>query len=412
MLANNFVGGLARITRGTGGTQERLVVSNSSTTLTVTPPWTVIPDSTSLFVVTEATWKFGGLSSTSPAQIEVPNRPGGTVEISGRSANVLDEESAYELNPVTRWQIGGSSGVDTDVPTQPVFGLNLAGQGTLELVEVGFTDLTNTHTILVGTLSLFSWNELNSPTTFSLAAGIGLTDTSITLSAAGPAVAGDLIQIEGEILEVSATASGGTVYTVARGSHGSTSATHLAAALIYHMARNVTIVPFVNGFFGSPASGSYSHSVFLPDVRMGAAEFFVTNSIGAGPVAVGAFGSTTDQGLRTLSGGQMSIQVEGYLATQTDAAPPLIVEDSHAARDIYAVVNEAPLGGAVVLNLRVGSTLYCTLTIPDSVAISNVVSGFGLAALAGGSQVSLDVYSVPTAPGTLPGRDLTVIVRL
>ena len=272
--------------------------------------------------------------------------------------------------------------------------------------------MTNTHTILAGTLSLFSWNELNSPTTFSLASGIGLTDASINLSAAGPAVAGDLIQIDGEILEVSATASSGTVYTVARGSHGSTAAAHLAAALVYHLTRNVTIVPFVNGFFGSPASGSYSHSIFLPDVRVGAAEFFVTNSIGAGPVAVGAFGATTDQGLRTLSGGQMSIQVEGYLATQTDAAPPLIVEDSHASRDVYAVVNEAPVGGAVGLQLRVGSTVYCTLTIPDGVATSNVVDGFGLVALAGSSQVSLDVVSVPTATGTLPGRDLTVVIRL
>ncbi len=33
--------------------------------------------------------------------------------------------------------------------------------------------LTNTHTIMAGTLSLFSWNELSSPTTFSLASGIG-----------------------------------------------------------------------------------------------------------------------------------------------------------------------------------------------------------------------------------------------
>ena len=86
-------------------------------------------------------------------------------------------------------------------------------------------------------------------------------------------------------------------------------------------------MPFVNGFFGSPASGSYSNSIFLPDVRVGAAELFVTNSIREGPVAGGASGATTDEGLRTLAGGQMSIQVEGYLAIQTDAAPPLIVED-------------------------------------------------------------------------------------
>ena len=55
-----------------------------------------------------------------------------------------------------------------------------------------------------------------------------------------------------------------------------------------------------------------------------------------------SFGATTDEGLRTLAGGQLSIQVEGYLAMQTDAAPPLVVEDALAARDMFAVVSEAP----------------------------------------------------------------------
>ena len=47
----------------------------------------------------------------------------------------------------------------------------------------------------------------------------------------------------------------------------------------------------------------------------------------AGRSTLAPFGATTDQGLRTLSGGQLSMQVEGYLATQTDAAPPLVIED-------------------------------------------------------------------------------------
>ena len=74
---------------------------------------------------------------------------------------------------MTRWQIGGASGggVDADVPATPVFGLNLAGQGTIELVGISFTDLTNTHTISAGTLTLFYWNELNSPSAFTLASG-------------------------------------------------------------------------------------------------------------------------------------------------------------------------------------------------------------------------------------------------
>ena len=57
--------------RGTRGDLEH------ATTLTVTPPWTVMPDSTSYFVVADATWKFGGLSATSPVEFEVPNRERG-----------------------------------------------------------------------------------------------------------------------------------------------------------------------------------------------------------------------------------------------------------------------------------------------------------------------------------------------
>ena len=42
-----------------------------------------------------------------------------------------------------------------------------------------------------------------------------------------------------EILEVTATAGGGTVYTVTRGSHGSTAAAHMLGALVYHLSLSV-----------------------------------------------------------------------------------------------------------------------------------------------------------------------------
>ena len=414
MLPNDFKGAVARITRGKGAAQERAILGNSATTLTVSPGWTITPDTTSFFVVANATWNFGGLSPGSPVSIDVPNQTGATVEISGRSANVLNQESATELNPLTRWQIGGASGggVDADVPPAPVFGLSLAGQGTVDLIGISFTDLTNTHTILAGTLTLYYWNELSSPSAFTLASAIAATDTTITLSGAGPGVAGALIQIEGEVLTVVAALSGGTQYQVTRGSLGSTAAAHSATIPIYHLAINVTIVPFVDDFFGSPASGSYSSSIFLPDTRVAGAEFFVTNVRGNSPAAAAAFGGTADLGLRTLSGGQFSIQVEGYLAIQTDAAPPLVIEAAHAARDIFAVVAEAPSGGPVELQLRQGSTVYCTLTIADGTVTSNSVNGFGLTPLAAGSQLSLDILSVPGAADTLPGNNLTVTVRL
>jgi hypothetical protein len=413
MLPNDFRGGVARITRGKGRTQERSIVSNTATTLTVTPPWTVTPDATSYFVIAEATWNFGGLGQTSPVNIEVPNRTGATVEIPGRSANIFDRESAAELNPLTRWQIGGAGGGgDADVPPVPVFGLSLVGQGTVDLVGVAFTNLTNTTTIAAGTLSLFYWNELNSPSLKSLASAVDDTATTLLLNAAGGASVGQLVQLESEVVAVMAVGGGGSSYTVERGSHGSTAAAHDADAPVYHLTRHVTIVPFVKGFFGSPASGSHSHSVFLPDTRIAAAELFATNAVGGGGSAHAAFGATEDQGLRTMSGGQYSIQVDGYLATQTDAAPPLVMDATRAARDLFAVVREAPDGDAIEMQLRLDETVYATLTIADGATTSNVVSGFGLPALEVNARLILDITSVPAAANTLPGRDLTVIVRL
>jgi len=413
MLADNFKGALVRVMRGTGATQERVVVANTDTTLTVTPPWQVEPDLTSYFVVADGTWKFGGLSTSSPAEFEVSNTPGATVEISGRSANSLDQESAYELNPLTRWQIGGSGGgVDSDTPPPPTFALNLAGQGTAELAGIEFTTLANTQTIEAGTLGLFYWDELSSPTTFSLTSGATATDTTITLNAAGPAGVGDFIQIEGEILEVSAVLGGGTEYQVVRGSFTSVAAAHSGTTLLYHLRRLIVVVPFVKGFFGSPASDAFSYSVFLPNVRIGAAELYMTNAVGGGLVGKTAFGTTADQGLRTLAGGQLSVQTQGYLAIQTGAAPALVIEDPHVARDISAVVREAPSGGAIELQLTQNGLAYCTLTIADGQTSSNLVGGFGLAPLEANARLDLNITSVPTAAGTLPGRDLTVTIRL
>jgi hypothetical protein len=113
-------------------------------------------------------------------------------------------------------------------------------------------------------------------------------------------------------------------------------------------------------------------------------------------------------GLRTCSGGQFAIQVGGYLAIQQNAAPPLLVEASHAARDVRASVTEAPQGTPITLRLWQGSTVYTSLTIPTGQTTSNVVDGTTLATLAGGSTVRLDVTAVGQSA---PGRDLTVTIR-
>ena len=107
MIANEYSGATVRITEGTGTGQERVVGSNNATSLTVTQAWTVNPDSTSFFVVTESGFRFGATSASSPVAFDVPNRAGATVEISGLAANVVECRSSLRTltsPPLADWR--------------------------------------------------------------------------------------------------------------------------------------------------------------------------------------------------------------------------------------------------------------------------------------------------------------------
>jgi len=282
----------------------------------------------------------------------------------------------------------------------------------VEVVGIGFEELTNTRTITAGTLTLHYWNELDGPGQVQLSEGVDEEGTTMSLSAAGSAQAGSLIQLDGEIVEVVEVLSGGLQYSVTRGAHGSAAETHVQGATLLHLGKKVHVLPFFKDFFGSSASGSYSYSIFLPDVRIASAELVVTNTKGNSEPSTICLTGTTDLGLRTLAGGQLSIQIEGYLAVQSDVAPPLIIDESRSVRDVFAVVREVPEGAPIELRLRQNNDEYCRLTIPAWAATSNVVRGTGLPPLAAGSQFNLDVLSVAQGGAGTPGRDLTVTIRL
>ncbi len=413
MLAGEYNGATVRITLGKGAGQERTVSTNTATTVTTSTTWTVQPDATSSFLIAESSWQFGASSNASPVSFAVPNREGVTVHVSGRAANVRDDENGFQLSPLTRWRISGAAGdsLDSDVPGQPAFGLFPNGQGGIEALSIGFTSLTNTRTISAGTLVLAYWDELNGPSTVTLSAAMGTTDSSFTITTAGSAQAGDLVQIDSEILVVQQAVTTGTTFQVARGSRGTAAANHVLHVGVYFLARKTFILPFVQDFFGSPASGSYAYPIAIPDVRLAAADLFVTNSRGNSPVAMQSFTGTTDLGLRTLSGGQLSIQVEGPLAIQTNAAPPLSMEATHSIRDVSAAVRDAPTA-AVVMEVTQSGQPYCQLTIPAGATVSNVVNGFALGPLQVEAQIGLDITAVVLTANTTPGRDLTVTIRL
>jgi hypothetical protein len=424
MEANAYAGMVVRITRGTGAGQEKIVTANDATTLTVSQPWDTEPDGTSYFTVAEAGWHFGSAGSSGPLAFQVPTQIGATVQVTARAANVYDRECPAELSLVTRWGItGGVAGSDNAAPPAPVFGILTRASGDVGLTGVGFENLTNTRSISSGTLALYYWNELTYPSPNVLGAAAGAGDTTLTLAQGQNIQAGDLIQIDGELLQVQQVGNNGLQMGVLRGAMGSAAAGHSAAAPVYGLTKLRLVVPFAADFFGSPASGEFDYFVLLADARVAAATFFVTNPFGDSPTSTAYFTSTTDGGLRTLSGGQYSIQVAGNLAVETNAAPPLLVSGTHSVWNISAMVSGAPANAPAVppaqttvewiqMDVLVNGAVYCTLTIPAGVTYSNTVNGCGMAPLPAGGLITLNITKVPQAAGSNPGHDLTVTINL
>jgi hypothetical protein len=409
LVVNQYALSTVRITEGTGAGQESLIVSNTGSTITIATPWQTEPDATSFFVIAESSWRFGAMGATSPIPIDVPERIGEGVEISARAANVEDDEAAYELSPLTRWVLGQSEGLSADsgVPPAPLFSAAVSPLlGGLDFTAVAFNTLVNTTSVIAGTFSAFCYDEVNGAAPVAVSAAIATTDQTILFAAA--VAPGALLQIDREVLLAASTDSGGNT-SVRRGIQGTTAAAHLAGALAYPLEEKIVIVPFVKGYFGTPAGGDWKYTLELPDVRVSSVELFMTNALGNGAVSVNPYTTTNDNGLRTNGGGQFSFQITGYLAIQTGAAPLVIVDADQSVRDMYAVLITPSSGAGVTLQLNQNSAAYATLQFAAGATVSNVVSGFGLPPLRAGDQLSLDVDGVGT---TNPGSDLTVIMRL
>ena len=414
----NYAGLVVRIIEGTGRNQERVISANDETTITVSPAWSIVPDATSIFVVAEGSWKFAAVTATSPARFEIPYQAGATIQISGRGANVNNQEGTADLCPLTRIPLGAGN-PDAGITGIPQFTLSAPGGGEITVTNVGFTSLTNTSSVTSGTLQFLYWNELlASP--FTLGAQVAAADGTIQLSqAAGsisgtPILSGDTLQVGSELMTVIAAPSDGTTYQVGRGSYKSTVGTHDSGDTVLHLQTSVLVLPFGTGFFESRASQNYVHTASFPDLRICAAEFYVTNSFGDSLTNQVSYISGPEAGLRTLSGGQFSMQVSGYLATQQNAAPPLLVEQSHAVRDLRAAMTQAASGYDITVDLLQNGTIYTSCKISSGSNVSAVVDGVSLPALQEAATLTMNVSMTPAqgfAGTPTPGRDLTLTIR-
>lgn len=412
MTANEFRSAVVRITAGKGAGQERVVLSHAVDTFDLQTAWTTVPDGTSEFVVAEAGWRFGAATRTDRVEFEVPNRPQVRVQISGRAADVSGNEADAEISPLHRHVLGGQVGGDRDVPPKPAFMLAMAGSGEVWLTGIGFETLENTSTIGSGTLVVRYADEAGEREQWSLAGAVTAAEEWIGFAEAAGLMVGDVVQADRELMRVVEVAAGGLMARVERGVLKSASAAHAMGALVERLKRMVVVAPFQVGLFGSSASGSYALPVTLKNARIAAAEFFVTNRIGDSMTETACYTGFTDRGLRTYAGGQFTLQVEGDLAVEASATPPLVVEENRTVAEVRAALAEAPVGGSVLARVRVDGAAYCDVTIASGQRMSAAVSGAELGRLAAGSEITLDVLSVPVGAGTRPGRNLTVMLRV
>lgn len=410
-----YSGMVVRIIEGTGRNQERLIASNTATTLTVTPAWSVVPDATSEFVIVDGSWKFAAVTSTSPARFEIPYQKGTAIQILGRSANVNNQEADAELSTLTRWYLGGGN-VDVGIPAAPSFTLTAPGAGLLQLSQVDFSDLSNASSITSGTLQVYSWNELQTPTSYSLAAALDSSLSTVQIS--GPAsnfTVGTLLQVGSEIMAV-ISSTGANTYQVSRAAIGCGATPHAGGDAVMPLQSTTIVVPFAPGFFENRASQNFLHPFSLPDARVAAAQLYMTNSFGDGLSTEVCYLSGGQSGLRTLSGGQFTLQVSGFLATQQSAAPPVAIGATHAVRDIRASVLQPASGYTTSIDVVQNGTIYCSLEIDSGNNNANaIVDGTWLPPLQEGASVTINVTLTPVSGfsgSLLPGRDLTVTVRL
>jgi hypothetical protein len=282
-----------------------------------------------------------------------------------------------------------------------------------------------------GTLQVYYWNELKYPSPFVLAASLDASNGTVQVQVVATPddtlalLPNGVIQIDNELMTILKADASSNTYTVLRHALGSLPASHSKTAGVLPLDRATIVVPFANGFFENQASVNFLHTFSLPDVRVAAAQFRVTNSFGDSQAATNCYtvvsGDPNDV-LRTLSGGQFSLQVNGYLATQQNAAPPLIVEAKHAVRDIRATLNEAASGFDIAITINQNGSLYQSLLIQSGNLISTVVVlGFDsstdiqLLPLQEGAILTMDIALNPvtlTPPASpSPGRDLTITIR-
>jgi hypothetical protein len=410
LSVNAHVGELVAIVAGPGTGQERRILSNTSETISVEGNWTIVPTTSAKFAIVETSWRSGAKTEFSPAKISVPWRGAGWLQVQARAANVADKEAEPTISPVASFRLSAGPGYsgDGDVPSSPNFALSTRQDGQLEISNIGFSSLSNTEGIQTGLLKLWTIDELSAPTERFLLMPLSASTTTASFSM--PVSVDEYVQIDGEVIKIAALQTP-TQATIQRAQLSTDAEIHDENTTAFALQERSFTLGFTRGLWGSAAGGNWSHSINLPNLRVAAASLVVNNTVGASGAGWQSYTQTVDYGLRTMRGGQVTLQSSGYLSVAADAVPRLELDRDYVVRDVIARVSEAPIGTPIHLRLLVGNQDYDDLVIPAGSTQSNVVQGWNRAPLTAGSLLGIAILGVGNYALGNPGRDLTVTIR-
>jgi len=294
------------------------------------------------------------------------------------------------------------------LPGEPVFSI-AAWPGGLEFFAPSFTDLSAARTIRAAKFTVWAWDE-TAPVTAQLSGGIDADDTSLGTDDLSGFTEGDYCVLDSEIVRVFDFV--GSTAMIDRAQLESSAATHSSGATLIRLAPHVFSFSFPEGFFlltGAGGPGDWTSWQVFRAMRVCAALCSVVNAVGESPVAIAHYTDTADQGLRTLSGGQVDVQVQGVLGVVSEAAPPTYLAQTSSVLDIQAFVKQAPTGAAITVDVTLGPLGVGTLTIAAGETESDVIDGRGFPPILTTHPITIDITQVGS---TFPGEELVVRIRL
>lgn len=168
--------------------------------------------------------------------------------------------------------------------------------------------------------------------------------------------------------------------------------------------RRTSLIPFVGSFFGTPASGEWLGTVPLADAVVWAAELQLTNARGPGSVGRLALAD----GLRTLSGGQITLRVDGTLAVDSSPSSDVVVENDHKIGAIRGYLKRPPTGSRLEVVVTQDGTALASLRFAPGQVISDVVDGQILPKVRSKARLGLQITTVGMEQ---PGAGLTVALQ-